>query len=205
MLLLQEYPDQYCLYSNFWGTSLKLTYELEAISSRRYVGGITHPVAKRYIVSIFALFLHFHFSLKNFCVAAITLEGGEPRPSSWLARASATLTTCCAVGKCHPACGSVCVCRESDYCVCNVEVDQSRQKSACSTSSPPAYLTQHYCYTWLHWNRCWPLGWGGECGWRHHGTVSEYYIIFHTQELVTCHVYAEVDPSKKKLRRGDAS
>ena len=111
MLLLREYPDQYCLYSNFWGTSLKLTYELEAISSRRYVGGITHPVAKRYIVSIFALFLHFHFSLKNFCVAAITLEGGEPRPSSWLARASATLTTCCAVGKCHPACGSVCVCR----------------------------------------------------------------------------------------------
>ena len=26
-----------------------------------------------------------------------------------------------------------------------------------------------------------------------------------TQELATCHVYAEVDPSKKTLRRGDAS
>ena len=26
-----------------------------------------------------------------------------------------------------------------------------------------------------------------------------------TQELATCHVYAEVDRSKKKLRRGDAS
>ena len=63
LLLLREYPDPYCIYVNVWDMLLKPTYELEAILSYMYVGGITHPVAKRYTASIFVLFLHFRFSL----------------------------------------------------------------------------------------------------------------------------------------------
>ena len=85
------------------------------------------------------------------------------------------------------------------------EVDKSRKKSACSTSSPPARLTHSTNATHDYSETDADL-WGGvgnvegdtmaqPLSTTANGAVS-------TQELANCHVYAEVDRSKKKSRRG---
>ena len=89
-------------------------------------------------------------------------------------------------------------------------MDKSRKKSACFTSSPPARLTHStdathdYCETDDVWG-----GLGNVEG----DTMAQPQSITSsstakgavpTQELATCHVYAEVDPSKKLRRGGDS-
>ena len=95
--------------------------------------------------------------------------------------------------------------------MCNVEVDKSRNKSACSTHSPPARLTDSTSAT-HDYNETDADFWGGS-GYVEGDTMAQFQSItssstangaVSTQELATCHVYAEVGRSKK-LRRGDVS
>ena len=87
------------------------------------------------------------------------------------------------------------------------EVNKSRKKSACSTSSPPARLTHSTDTT--HYSGTDVDLWGGS-GNVEGDTMAQPQSITSsstakgavpTQELVTC-VYAQVDISKKKSRRG---
>ena len=96
--------------------------------------------------------------------------------------------------------------------MCNVEVDESHKKSACSTSSPPAYLTLSTNATHDYIETDADL-WGGS-GNVIRSTMAQSQSItssftakrpIPTQKLATCHIYAQVDCSKKKLRRGGDS
>ena len=87
------------------------------------------------------------------------------------------------------------------------EVDKSRKKSACSTAFPPTCLTHSSDAT--HYSETDADVWGGS-GNVEGDTMAQPQSItlsstakgaVPTQEPAICHVYAEVDRSKKKLRK----